>query len=193
MPVRVSREIYPAYGAPKQIDGKIICDNEPQPAAGKRLKRADRGYALSAARSHLFNEVLSVRVSDGSWEKLLPGDVAGLSGTRSFFTVDDPDAELLERLAEHDIHPTGPMWGRGRIPSSAIARDLETKVMERFGELVRCVEDAGMDQGRRQLRVVPAEFEWRLEDDVAGPGLVIAFSLPAGAFATAVLREIAQT
>lgn len=162
-------------------------------AAGRRLKRADRGYALSAARSHLFNEALSVRVSDGSWDKLLRGDVAGLSGSRSFFPVDDPDEELLERLAVHDIHPTGPMWGRGQIPSSAIARDLETTVMERFPELTRCVEDAGIDQGRRQLRVIPTEFEWQLEENVAGPSLVVAFGLPAGAFATAVLREIAQT
>ncbi|MGA7437838.1 MAG: tRNA pseudouridine(13) synthase TruD, partial [Luteibacter sp.] len=49
---------------------------------------------------------------------------------------------------------------------------------------------ARMDHERRALRLKPADFTWRWLDDGA---LEVSFTLPAGAYATTVIRELALT
>ncbi|MDG2376182.1 MAG: tRNA pseudouridine(13) synthase TruD, partial [Woeseiaceae bacterium] len=58
---------------------------------GKRMKRDLRSIAISAARSLIFNEVLSARVAGGSWSRLVSGEPANLDGSGSIFlpTVED--------------------------------------------------------------------------------------------------------
>ncbi|MGB6354953.1 MAG: tRNA pseudouridine(13) synthase TruD, partial [Steroidobacteraceae bacterium] len=79
--------------------------------------RAERGFALSAARSLVFNAVLARRVEAGDWSQLAPGDLASLEGSGSHFSVAAVDDELRRRLSLFDIHPSGPLWGRG-LPAS---------------------------------------------------------------------------
>ncbi|HNJ08446.1 MAG TPA: tRNA pseudouridine(13) synthase TruD, partial [Plasticicumulans sp.] len=69
--------------------------------------RHKRGLYLSAARSHLFNRYLAARIIDGSWDQALPGEVLMLDGSHSVFACPQPDATILERLARHDLHPSG--------------------------------------------------------------------------------------
>lgn len=45
-----------------------------------------RGMYYSAARSFLFNQILSARVSQKTWNRALAGDVMQLSGTHSIFS-----------------------------------------------------------------------------------------------------------
>ena len=79
--------------------------------------RHKRSLYLSAVRSYLFNLILSARVADGSWQQLLQGEAVMLSGTNSHFSVDVVDDELNRRLSEGDVHPSAPLWGRGRSAS----------------------------------------------------------------------------
>lgn len=148
--------------------------------------RHKRGLYLSAARSFLFNEVLSRRVEEGCWDALLPGECAMLAGSRSFFVASAPDADLAARLASGDIHPSGPLWGRGELPSRDAAAELERSVVGEYPLFTEGLERAGLEQERRPLRLVPAGFEWTLEENT----LELRFTLPAGAFATSVLREL---
>ena len=83
----------------------------------KALRMPQRGFVLSAARSLIFNAALAERVRDGSWDHLEAGDVANLDGRGSVFAIDAIDDTLVQRCLELDIHPTGPMWGRGRADS----------------------------------------------------------------------------
>jgi tRNA pseudouridine13 synthase len=46
-----------------------------------------------------------------------------------------------------------------------------------------------MDQERRPLRLMPKDLKWRWLDDTA---LELSFELPAGAYATVVVRELAM-
>ena len=80
---------------------------------GGRISRGQRGIYLSAVRAYLFNRVLAERVRQGTWDRLINGDLAVLDGSRSTFSCSLPDAELERRCAEFDIHPTGPLPGRG--------------------------------------------------------------------------------
>ena len=154
----------------------------------KRGDRKQNGIYLSAARSFLFNEVLAKRVQAGTWDLAMDGDAMILNGTRSFFVPACVDDTIRRRLAEGDIHPSGPLWGRGELPARAAARALEQAVADEHADLARGLVRAGLDQERRALRVIPQDLqaEW-LED----ASLRLRFGLPAGSYATALLRELA--
>ncbi len=158
--------------------------------AGVRLGRSDRAFALSAARSLLFNRVLARRIEAGSWNRALDGEVWMLAGTHSIFGPQAPDAELERRLAAFDIDPTGPLWGRGELRSAGEVRALEQAVGEAEARFARGLEAVDLGQERRPLRLRASDLghEWTRDD-----GLVLEFSLPAGTFATALVREVCAT
>jgi tRNA pseudouridine13 synthase len=152
----------------------------------KALRPPERGFVLSAARSLIFNSVLAVRARDGSWERLEAGDIANLDARGSVFTVDPADTALLERCQRLDIHPTGPMWGRGLPASRGRVLELESGVAAQLLPASELVQEAGMDQERRSLRLAVRDLHWSREADA----VVLHFRLTRGSFATTVLREI---
>ena len=155
----------------------------------RALAQAERGFVLSAARSLVFNAVLAERVGDGSWERLEPGDLANLDGRASHFRVETIDEAIAERSARLDIHPTGPLWGRGVPPSSGRVLELEQRVAAGFTAACELVARAGMDQERRSLRLAVRDLRWQRDGD--GPdSIILEFRLSRGAYATVVLREV---
>jgi len=150
--------------------------------------RFERGFALSAARAALFNTVLARRVTDGTWNTLLDGDVANLNGTQSIFRVDQVDAVLSERCERMDVHPSGSLWGRGELPSQGQVALLERQVADEEATLAGGLAKAGLEQERRSLRLPVMNLDWRIEAD----RLHLKFRLPRGAFATAVLHELIE-
>lgn len=157
--------------------------------AGRRVRREQRGMLLSAARAELFNRVLAARVADGSWETGLDGEVWMLEGSRSLFGPAPLDGALAARAVAGDIHPTGPLWGRGDPPASGPARDCEAGALagDAAGRLRAGLEAAGLDQERRALRVLPRELDWAWDDATV---LRLRFALPPGSYATALLAEL---
>lgn len=159
--------------------------------AGRRVRREQRSLLLSAARSELFNRVLAVRAADGSWERGLEGEVWMLDGSRSVFGPEPWNDVLAERLAAFDIHPSGPLWGAGELRTAAAARELDEAALadETALALRTGLEKAGLKQERRALRLRPQALRWDgLSDDV----LELRFELPAGTYATVVLRELGE-
>lgn len=157
--------------------------------AGRRVAREERGYLLSAARSELFNRVLAERVAAACWDAGLDGEVWVLDGSRSVFGPEPWSDALAERLARFDIHPSGPLWGRGELRTQADARALELATLddEHLRALREGLERAGMDQERRALRLRPEGLDF----DRPEPGVLrLRFSLPAGCYATTVLAEL---
>ena len=154
----------------------------------RALKQPERGFILSAARSLVFNAVLAERVRDGSWEHLEPGDLANLDGRASHFRVEAADEMLAERSAQLDIHPTGPLWGRGPPPSGGRVLELEQRVAAGLSAACEMAAGAGMDQERRSLRLAVRDLRWRREAEP--DAIVLEFRLTRGAYATTVLREV---
>lgn len=153
---------------------------------GRRMPRDQQGFALSAARSLLFNEVLAARVADGSWNDAIDGDVFMLAGTHSVFGPEPIDDALRRRVADRDIHPTGVLWGRGTPRSEGSARAIEQIVADRHQDLANGLERHGLDQQRRALRLAVQGLVAEWHDDV----LTLEFTLDAGSFATVVIREL---
>jgi tRNA pseudouridine13 synthase len=159
--------------------------------AGRRVRREQRGVLLSAARSELFNRVLAARVVAGTWNRGLEGEVWMLDGSRSVFGPEPFSDVLAERLASFDIHPTGPLWGKGELRSRDTAGEVELAALagDEAEALRLGLEAAGLNQERRGLRLRPADLAWAWRDDGA---LELAFSLPPGAYATVVLAELGE-
>ena len=145
-----------------------------------------RSRLLSAARSHLFNRVLAERVAAGTWDRAEVGDLLAFTDSRSFFPAGE--AECSDpRLAILDLHPTGPMWGVGGSPATGAPQLREDKLAAEQPVLASWLALAGMKQERRILRLPIAGLAWHYpEPDV----LQLAFVLPAGCFATVVVREL---
>lgn len=144
------------------LGGNNLSEAEAILVGGKRYRdKQKRGLMLSAARSYLFNQVLAARVVGNNWASLLEGDV--------------------------NPQPSGPLWGRGRPLVCGVLLALEQAVLADWASWCDGLEHAGLSQERRALQLIPRNFgHWWQEDD-----LILQFSLDAGEFATAILREIA--
>ncbi len=157
--------------------------------AGRRVPREERGHLLSAARSELFNRVLGARVRAQCWDIGLDGEVWMLDGSRSVFGPEPWSDALAERLARFDIHPSGPLWGRGELRTRGEAEALERATLagEPLEALRAGLERAGLEQERRALRLLPQSvaFDWPEPRT-----LTLRFGLPAGCYATSVLAEL---
>lgn len=170
------------FGAEQANVGKALGMFE-----GRRVDRAKRSIYLSAARSHLFNLVLAMRVEQGSWNAALDGEVWMLEGTKSIFGPEPLNEDIAARCAAMDIHPTGPMWGGGELRSQGAVFALESRLPEWQPELCKGLENADLRQERRALRLLPKGLDWEFIDDSS---LQLRFELPPGAYATSVLAEL---
>jgi len=142
-----------------------------------RLARNKKSFALSAARSSMFNAYLNQRVADDTWNQCCDDDVP----------LSDRDGGLnawvaLSEVAGESPHPTGALWGEGggRLSSG------EADFYAGFPEAAALLERLHVKQHRRSLWLPVSKLEHSIEADV----LRLSFSLPPGAFATAVVAAL---
>jgi tRNA pseudouridine13 synthase len=157
--------------------------------AGTRVDRAERGMLLSAARAQIFNAVLAARVEGRTWNRPENGDVFQIDGSGSIFGPEPLTEDIQSRTEQGRIHPTGPLWGQGTLRTTNAVAALEADIALQHEGLASGLAAAGLRQERRALRmrIGGAALEW--DGDTA----LLAFELPAGAYATTVLRELVST
>lgn len=161
----------------------------------KRMAKSvlNKGILISAARSYVFNQVLSTRIKSGNWNEYVPGDVINLDGTDSYFLVanDQWDDTLEERLNNFDIHISGPLAGiiaqEYKYVTKSKAADIEGVYLIKFRPLVKKLIEMNVLASRRPMRFRPKDLRWSWEgDDI----LDLSFSLRRGCYATSLLREV---
>ena len=136
----------------------------------KVKNRNKKSIYLSAVRSLIFNDVVAERIRRGLWGQSISGDI-----------MDDSET------------PTAPLWGRGRLASTEDALALETQIAESHAALCDGLEHAGLKQERRALAALAANLSWEWQETPEQTALSLSFSLPAGYYATSVIREILHT
>ena len=141
---------------------------------------------MSAARAAIFNAVLARRVTNGTWNRMQAGDVASLDGSNSIFAVAQVDDVLIDRCTRLDIHPSGPLWGRGELSTQSETLALEQAVAQELAVFAEGLERVGLEQERRSLRLRVSDLQWSQADG----NVRLQFRLPRGAFATTVLHEL---
>jgi len=153
---------------------------------GAKVKRQQRSIYLSAARSFVFNQILSKRVERHDWNQAITGDLLMLDQSGSYFKLEDLDENIIQRINAGKIHPSGALWGQGTLELTGSSLDIECAVIEQYSELANGLEGMGLKQDRRALRVNVDSLAWKFLDDKS---IELKFFLPAGSYATAVLRE----
>ena len=150
-----------------------------------------RSLFISAARSWLFNTVVSQRFMQQKASTLLTGDCVLLKGSRSFFHVDTLDDVIQQRYQDGDVLLSAPLWGKGHLPSTADGYALEQAAIEQCDSVfIEGLANCGLRQERRALWLTPSDLTWQWQED---DSLVLNFYLPAGCFATSVVRELILT
>ena len=156
---------------------------------GAKVGREQRSLYLSAARSYLFNQILACRVARLNWNQPVAGDTYMFDMSHSCFKSELPDAEIIRRLEVKEIHPTGVLWGRGEADVSADTLNIEQATIDTYPELAQGLIAFAVDKDRRSLRVNVRDLSWQFVSDTT---LELSFTLPAGSYATSVLREIIE-
>jgi tRNA pseudouridine13 synthase len=164
--------------------------------SGQKVKdKKKRGIYLSAARSHIFNAVINERINQGCFDDVAAGDVLMLAGTQSVFHLDEMDSTIKQRFIDKDIDITAPMWGAGELMTSAEPLALEQKIAQENDEFCQGLPRFGLKQERRRIRLSISDTGIEMMPEQEGNNTVnnavkISFFLPAGCYATTVLREL---
>ena len=148
--------------------------------------RNRRNLAISALRAYLFNQFVSARVQQQRLSRPFPGDVMLLSGSNSFFVAEVIDEPILARLRERDISISAPMWGAGELAAREEALAFEQSVVQQHQNVADGLIELGLSQERRSVHLRPQQLQWQWQ----GNTLTLSFELPAGCFATSVVREL---
>lgn len=183
----VSKTGVPNYFGEQRFghDGKNLVMGR-QMLGGKKVKdRNKRSMYLSAVRSNLFNHVVSYRLARHGIAPL-EGDCVMLAGSKSFFVAEQWDEVVAKRLAEKDIQLSAPLWGRGLALPKGAAGELEAAATAELEQDCYGLEHAGLEQERRPLLLEPQGLKYQVDGNV----LTLEFILPAGSFATSLLREL---
>ena len=147
--------------------------------------RRYRSLYLSAYQSYLFNRYLARRIENGTFDAVIAGDVAKKHATGGLFVVENPSAEA-HRATAFEISATGPIFGYRMMEARDEAGQVEQAVLAEEGLTLESFRPARLKGTRRILRWHPDELAW----EIIGDDLVLEFTAPKGAFATALLREI---
>ena len=150
--------------------------------------RSKRSFYLSAARSALFNSVASERLSRfGRWH-LMDGDALQLTGRGSWFVAGEDELPALSaRLHEGELSITAPLPGVGEPGTLREAQSFEQSCLELQPDLLALLQRERVETARRAVLVLPADMDWQWRDDAT---LALSFALPAGCYATSVVREL---
>lgn len=154
---------------------------------GGRKSRWLRRFLISAYQSYLCNRYLAQRVEMGAFDRLLLGDVAKKYATGGMFQVENL-AEEQPRYTAHEISFTAPMYGSKMWAAQDESGELEAALLADAPAGIAELGAARVEGTRRLGRLLLPDCE--VATSASGEGVVIRFSLPKGAFATTVLREI---
>lgn len=162
---------------------------------GLRMIRGERLNAppfrlklyLSAAQSLLFNDCLARRIADGLYRTVLDGDVMMKWPFGGIFYVEDVPVEQA-RFDKRETVTAGPMFGKKTFATKGPAAEREAAAL-RENDLTESSFDrpGKWMSGTRRHNIV------YIDDLAATPeehGLRLTFSLPAGSYATVLLREV---
>ncbi|KTD42012.1 tRNA pseudouridine(13) synthase TruD [Legionella parisiensis] len=154
---------------------------------GYRVKdRFLLGIYCSAARSWIYNLILSRRVMEQCWNTPLPGDVMQLKGSNSIFAIDQIDDKLLQRIKDKDISPASPLPGKSKNKTKDEALQLVNEIYLDWQPWLGGLEHYGLEEDWRANILHAEQLTCVIKDNLAE----LSFSLPAGSYATAILREL---
>lgn len=188
---KISRFGFPNYFTAQRFghNGKNL-DSAERWGAGeiKVRERYRRSLYLSAARSYLYNLLVSQRIKSGLFHQVLVGDVLQLAGSHSHFVaIEEELSDLQRRLEEQDLFITAPLAGDDSGVSQDEVAKQERAVLDSHPNLQALLAKEKVKSARRAANCIPEQLSYTFEEQ----GLSLSFFLPSGSYATALVRELA--
>ncbi|MCE9798846.1 tRNA pseudouridine(13) synthase TruD [Raoultella ornithinolytica] len=153
--------------------------------------RNKRSFWLSAARSGLFNQQVSIRLKKPEFNQVVDGDALQLTGRGSWFVATPEErAQLQERVDNRELMITAALPGSGEWGSQREALAAEQAAVAEETQLQALLVREKVEAARRAMLLYPQQMSWNWWDDVT---VELRFWLPAGSFATSVVRELINT
>jgi tRNA pseudouridine13 synthase len=144
-------------------------------------------FLVSSFQSQLCNEYLALRMERGFFSKILEGDIAKKYETGGMFEVTDVSVDQ-PRYDSKEISFTAPIYGTKMWPAIKESAKLEDEILEQSGITMGHLGKLKILGTRRLGRLLITDLN--IEKSQEESGIKLSFSLPKGAFATTVLREI---
>lgn len=160
---------------------------------GRSRNRFEQKLLPSVLQSEIFNRYVSARLSLDP-RRLLAGEIVRLEGAGAMFRVDEVEREQ-PRLDSRDLHLTGPIWGPKMRPAGAAALALEHEICATLGLDEQALGLLGklVPGTRRDLFAPLTELTLESVDREGTPALRLSFTLPAGSYATEVIRQLTHS
>ncbi|MXF46999.1 tRNA pseudouridine(13) synthase TruD [Raoultella sp. Lac2] len=153
--------------------------------------RNKRSFWLSAARSGLFNQQVSIRLKKPEFNQVVDGDALQLAGRGSWFVATSEERmQLQERVDNRELLITAALPGSGEWGSQREALAAEQAAVAEETPLQALLVREKVEAARRAMLLYPQQMSWNWWDDVT---VELRFWLPAGSFATSVVRELINT
>ena len=177
------------FGMERRVLHRLIKSHRPSSAVWTIDEKLRRLW-VSALQSRIFNDIVERRI--GALDRLVDGDLAMKHENGACFLVESAAAEQ-PRADSFEISPTGPLIGFRVTLPQGVPLEIEQQMFASHGLSPADFKRAGslrVKGDRRALRVRPTDIEIAAGVDEHGPHITIAFTLPAGSFATVLLREL---
>jgi tRNA pseudouridine13 synthase len=142
-----------------------------------------RRFLVSSYLSYLCNRYLARRVESGNFTRIIRGDLAKKHDTGGVFTVENEAVEQ-PRFEAGEISFTAPIYGYKMRQAAYEAKEMENAIFNESGVTVDDLRRIGADGTRRIGRLLP-DITVSKHDE----GVTLSFTLPAGGYATIILRE----
>lgn len=146
-----------------------------------------RSLYLSAARSWIFNRIVSARLEQSLFDRILIGDIL-FDGEQQLQVTADNIAELQSRFHLGEVVISAALAGDNALPTQGDALALEQPHLDAEPDLMALIGGNRMRHDRRAIALKPDNLSWEVE----GSNVTLRFSLDAGSFATSIIRELVQ-
>jgi len=146
-----------------------------------------RKLQISALQSELFNRCVADRVQTSTLGRVFPGDLMKKHDSGGLFVAVDVE-EAQTRADAHEISATGPIFGAKMRWPEGEARAREEALLREAGLPWEALEKwKRIAPGtRRSVRISVRNVDVNVTEDTVS----LDFALPAGSYATILMREI---
>lgn len=146
-----------------------------------------RSFYLSAARSWIFNHIVSQRITEGYFSQPIDGDIL-LDRSDRIVNENVTSEENIQKIQSGELSISAALAGDNQLPTTDTALALEQPNLDAEPDLMALICGNRMRHERRSVELHPENLTWSSEGDT----LTLNFSLTSGSFATVIVRELLQ-
>ncbi|MGO1298642.1 MAG: tRNA pseudouridine(13) synthase TruD, partial [Vibrio sp.] len=146
-----------------------------------------RSMYLSTARSWIFNHIVSQRIEQGIFERVIAGDVVQCDGELRLAEQATVPA-LQASVDNQQAMITAALAGDNALPTQGRVLEIEQACVDQEDDLMALIRGNRMRHDRRGVSLHAQNFHWSVDNDM----ITLKFELDSGSFATAITRELIE-